>query len=99
MPHLLISYGLTPVPSTFSNILQPSPIGITLPTVEEMIVSMKLATPTEGLITLSNQSNPDLFRYITLTLLPLNYLGIDALKYDDVHIYTVIYYVMVTIGD
>lgn len=35
--------------------------GVTLPTVEEMIVTMKLATPTEGLITLSDTANPRLF--------------------------------------
>ena len=36
-------------------------IGVSLPTVEEMIVNMKMATPTEGLITLSNTANPRLF--------------------------------------
>ncbi len=35
--------------------------GCTLPTVDEMIVRMKLATATEGLMTLSQQSNPALF--------------------------------------
>ena len=34
---------------------------MSLPTVEEMIVNMKMATPTEGLITLSNTANPRLF--------------------------------------
>ena len=42
--------------------------GVTLPTVEEMIVRMKLATGTEGLITLSNTSNGDLFRYAKVGL-------------------------------
>jgi len=36
--------------------------GCSLPTVDEMVVRMKLATPTEGLITLSDTSNPHLFR-------------------------------------
>lgn len=35
--------------------------GVSLPTVEEMIVSMKMATSTEGLITLSDSANPRLF--------------------------------------
>lgn len=35
--------------------------GVSLPTVEEMIVNMKIATPTEGLITLSGTANPHLF--------------------------------------
>jgi L-galactono-1,4-lactone dehydrogenase len=35
--------------------------GVSLPTVEEMIVTMKMATPTEGLMTLSETANPRLF--------------------------------------
>jgi L-galactono-1,4-lactone dehydrogenase len=36
--------------------------GCTLPTVEEQIVSMKISTPTEGLLTLSSTSLPHIFR-------------------------------------
>lgn len=42
--------------------------GCTLPTVDDMIVRMKIATPTEGLLTLSNNSNPDLFSYAKVGL-------------------------------
>jgi L-galactono-1,4-lactone dehydrogenase len=36
--------------------------GCTLPTVDEMIVNMKVATPTEGIISLSETANPHYFR-------------------------------------
>jgi len=44
--------------------------GVTLPTVEEMIVSMNVATATEGLMTLSATSNPDLFQFAKVGLGP-----------------------------
>lgn len=42
--------------------------GCSLPTVDEMIVRMQLATPTEGILTLSEVSNPLLFRYCKVGL-------------------------------
>jgi L-galactono-1,4-lactone dehydrogenase len=42
--------------------------GCFLPTVDEMIVRMQLATPTEGLLTLSKASNPNLFAFAKVGL-------------------------------
>lgn len=42
--------------------------GITLPTVDEMIVRLKLATPPQGLLTLSQHFNPQLFSYAKVGL-------------------------------
>lgn len=42
--------------------------GCTLPTVEEQIVQMKLVTPGEGLLVLSEQSNPKLFAFAKVGL-------------------------------
>lgn len=47
--------------------------GCTLPTVDDMIVRMKLATATAGLMTLSNTSNPKLF---SLAKVGLGVLGV-----------------------
>lgn len=42
--------------------------GAQLPTVDDMIVRMQLATPTEGLLTLSKDQNPNLFAFAKVGL-------------------------------
>jgi L-galactono-1,4-lactone dehydrogenase len=42
--------------------------GITLPTVEEQVVQMKVVSPSEGLITVSRESDPKLFSMIKVGL-------------------------------
>jgi L-galactono-1,4-lactone dehydrogenase len=42
--------------------------GCFLSTVEEMIVSMNIATPTQGILTLSKESYPDLFQYAKVAM-------------------------------
>jgi L-galactono-1,4-lactone dehydrogenase len=42
--------------------------GISLPTVEEQVVQMKIVSPSEGLITVSRESNPKLFSMVKVGL-------------------------------
>ncbi len=42
--------------------------GCKLPTVEQMIVQMKIATPSEGILTLSNENNKQLFEFAKVGL-------------------------------
>jgi FAD/FMN-containing dehydrogenase len=42
--------------------------GCTLPTVDEMIVRMQLVSPTQGIVTLSETSNAELFRFAKVGL-------------------------------
>lgn len=42
--------------------------GCRLPTVEQMIIQMKIATPSEGIITLSNENNKQLFEFAKVGL-------------------------------